>query len=455
MILFGATGDLAGRFLFPALAALKARGDLPHDFSLIGCASSDWNDTRFRRHAAHRLGEHAEEVETEIRDWLLDTLSYRRMDIKDAPAVADLVREDEGPFVAYIALPASLFPDAIRSFGTAGMPPGSRLVLEKPFGEDLASARALNALLSEEFGADGEKLAYRVDHVLGMTTVANLMALRSGNRLFDQLWNGRDIAEIEILWEETLALEGRDGFFDQTGTLRDVIQNHVLQLLALTGMEWREGDLATSKRDLLAAIPEISVDRLDTLTCKGRYIGGWLADGRYVGDYENEKGVDPDRGTETFAEVLLSIKNDRWQGVPVRLRAGKALAARRKAVIVRFRPPEHETAPARMDELSIGIDGPRTTELRLAGNDEEDGGGLVFQAPPPTAERAAYGNVLADILSGGSKLSVSGGEAEEAWRILDPVLRSWREDRARPEDYRAGSKGPERLPFGTADGEGD
>src|SRR5690242_8408195 len=237
MILFGATGDLAGRFLLPALAALAERGGLADDFHLMGCAPKDWDDVRFRRHAAQRLGEHARDIKDEVRDRLLDALSYHQLDIKDANGIASLVRARKEALVAYIALPASLFPAAIRGFGAAVLPPGSRLVLEKPFGEDLASARGLNSLIGEQFGAEAEKTVYRVDHVLGMTTVANLVGLRWGNRLFDGVWNGRDVAEIEILWEETLGLEGRAGFFDQTGTLRDVIQNHLMQLLTITAME--------------------------------------------------------------------------------------------------------------------------------------------------------------------------------------------------------------------------
>ncbi len=454
MILFGATGDLAGRFLLPALAALAERGELAEDFRLVGCAPEAWDDARFRRHAAQRLGEHAPDVEDAVRDRLLGALSYDQLDIKDATGIESLVGGGEGPLTAYIALPASLFPDAIRGFGATGLPAGSRLVLEKPFGEDLASARALNALIADQFGRDAEEIVYRVDHLLGMTTVANLVGLRWGNRLFDGVWNGRDVAEIEILWEETLGLEGRAGFFDQTGTLRDVIQNHLMQLLAITAMEppKKVSDPAAAKRELLAAIPAVAAERVPALTQRARYTAGWLADGRYVGDYRDETGVEVDRGTETFAEVLLTIENDRWKGVRVRLRAGKALAERRKGVTLRFRPPEHEAArdDAGADEVLIGIDGPLTTELRLAGTSPSDpygGEPVVFQAPPPPTELQAYGNVLSDILSGGHRLSVSGGETEEAWRILDPIVQAWRSDPSGLGSYAAGSQGPARLPI--------
>jgi glucose-6-phosphate 1-dehydrogenase len=195
----------------------------------------------------------------------------------------------------------------------------------------------------------------------------------------------------------------------------------------------------------------VTADRLRTRTQKGRYTAGWLADGRCVRDYEDEDGVDGERGTETFAEVLLTIENERWRGVPVRLRAGKALGKRRKGVILRFRPPEHESGEGiGSDEVMIGIDGPLTTQLRLAGTGPSEpygGEPMSFEAPPPPTGLQAYGNVLADILSGGHKLSVSGGEAEEAWRILDPVVKAWREKRAAPDEYEAGSAGPARLPF--------
>jgi len=451
MLLFGATGDLAGRFLLPALAALLEQGKLADDFRLVGCAPEAWDDDQFRTHAAHRLGEHAKDVAPEIRDRLLDALGYRQADIQDADRVAELVQGIGAPLAAYIALPASLFPDAIRNIGSH-LPEGSRLVLEKPFGENLASARALNALIGECLGRHADEMLYRVDHALGMGTISRLIALRNDDRFFERVWGGGDVAEIDILWEETLGLEGRAGFFDQTGTMRDVMQNHMLQLLALTAMETprNEGGLAAAKRDLLAAIPTVPADRLPQVVQKARYTAGWLADGRYVGSYKDEEGVEADRGTETFAEVLLTIENERWKGTRVRLRAGKALAERNKGVVLRFKPPEQEHTPDRLgvDELRIGIDGPRTTELRLAGTTEFGRDGeepMLFAAAPPATELDAYGNVLADILSGGSALSVSAGEEEEAWRILDPIVRAWGADQVPTGSYEAGSDGPPRL----------
>lgn len=452
MLLFGATGDLAGRFLLPALAALEQQGRLADDFRLVGCAPSPWDDARFRLHAARKLGDHAGKVEPRIRDRLLAALSYRQADIRDAEAVAALMQEVDGPLVAYMALPASVFPDAIRNVGSARLPPGSRLVLEKPFGEDLASARALNALADEYLGPRAGETLYRVDHALGMATIDNLAALRGDDRFFLPAWNGRNVAEIEILWEETLALEGRAGFFDQTGTLRDVMQNHMLQILALTAMEplSNEVSLAAAKRDLLAAIPTVAADRVEDFAQKARYTAGWLADGRYVGNYEDEEGVEPDRGTETFAELLLTIDNERWQGTRVRLRAGKALAGRRKGVILRFRPPERRRAPSQpdVDQIRIGIDGPWETELRLARMsplEQDHEAPLVFTAPPPADKLAPYAKVLLDILSGGKTLSVSAAEEEEAWRILDPLVLAWRAGRSPGSTYAAGSDGPPRL----------
>ena len=238
LVLFGASGDLAGRFLLPALAALRASGRLPDNLGVVGAARSDWDDRAFQRHAEQRLEEHASDVPLAARDALIHGLRYRQVDLEDAGSVAGVIdTAGQRPLAAYLALPPRLFPVTITALRRVGLPPGSRVAVENPFGEDLDGAIALNALLAEVTGEAGEQAVFRVDHVLGMETVQNLLGLRLANRLLEPVWNRACIEEIAVLWEETLALEGRAGYYDGTGALKDVLQTHMLQVLCLLAME--------------------------------------------------------------------------------------------------------------------------------------------------------------------------------------------------------------------------
>ena len=382
LVLFGAAGDLAGRLLLPALSALHAEDRLPAGFEVVGADTRDWDDGAFRRHVAERLASHAAAVPQPARDALAAGCRYRRADAADARAVAQVVRAAGGePLVAYLALPQRSFAQAVASLAGAGLPPGSRLAVEKPFGEDLDGAVALNALLREHF--PDEAAVFRVDHVLGMSAVRELAALEASSQ---------EVREVEVLWEETLALEGRAGFYDAAGALRDVLQNHMLQLVAVLA-----SDAATTKLDALRAVRPPAPGDMVRRTRRARYSG-----------YAQEDGVDPGRGTETFAEVLLDLDTPRWEGTPFRLRAGKALAARCKGVVLH----RHDS----------GVQ-------RIACGGEVD----------------AYVRVLSDLLGGGSALAVGAEEAEEAWRIVTPVLDAWAAGVVALEDYPAGSSGPPRL----------
>ena len=213
LVLFGASGDLAGRFLLPALAALHASGRLPDDFGVVGAARSDWDDQAFQRHAGERLEEHAADVPLAAREALIRALRYQPVDLQDADSVAGVIgTAGPRPLAAYLALPPAVFPVTITGLKRIGLPRGSRVAVENPFGEDLDGAIALNALLAEVSGAAGEQAVFRVDHVLGMATVQNLLGLRLANRLLEPLWNSVHIEQIEVLWEETLALEDRAGY---------------------------------------------------------------------------------------------------------------------------------------------------------------------------------------------------------------------------------------------------
>jgi glucose-6-phosphate 1-dehydrogenase len=441
LTLFGATGDLAGRFLLPALASLRANGQLPEDFTVVGTARETWDDDAFRRHAAERMAEHAPEVPAEQREALTRSLRYRPAELTDAAdvaAVVDLV--GAGPVAAYLALPPGLFAGTVEALGAAGLPAGSRLALEKPFGESLDDAVALNEVVDRTVGEAGEQAVFRIDHALGMATVQNLLALRRQDPVLAAVWDAEHVEQVEVRWEENLALAGRAGYYDGAGALKDVMQNHMLQVLCVLAMEPPaspgERELRDAKVAVLRAVNPPGAEEAARRTRRARYGAGRIGD-RAVPAYADEEGVDPDRGTETFAEVVLELDTLRWRGTRFVLRAGKALGARRKEAILRFRPAARD-APA--DELRIGIDGPFDLALQLAGTAP-----VVLSAPPPASDLPPYGRVLLDLLHGGGTLSVRGDEAEEAWRVVEPVLQAWREHRVPLEEYPAGSAGPRPL----------
>ena len=415
LILFGATGDLAGRFLLPALAALYEAGKLSSRFQIVAASQSEHDDESFRRHAEEKLTEHAGDVDPAARAAVVKALTYRQADVTDASSVARVVHERDDAVACYLAIPNTLFAKAARAVIDAKLPQGSRIVFEKPFGRDLDDAIALNRLLEHL----DEREVFRVDHALGMTTVRNLLPLRS-NRLFDTMWNSEYIDTVDILWEETLALEGRAGYYDKAGALKDVMQNHMLQVLCRVAMELPEEpeDLHAKTIDLLRAIRPPRGEAAVARTRRARYTAG-----RGVPNYADEEGVDPSRETETFAEVELTIDNERWDGTRFIMRTAKAFADRRKEVVLHFR--------GGANELRIGIDGPEDIRFHL--------GNMTMTAPAPATDLPAYGHVLSDILEGRDDFAVSGDEAVQAWRIFTPVLEAWRAGIVPMEEYPAGA----------------
>jgi glucose-6-phosphate 1-dehydrogenase len=407
LLLLGATGDLAQRFLLPALGALEKAGRLPSGLRVVGGARQALDDDDFQRLAGDTVP--------------VDMLSYRTVDLADPSSLAAALDATPDPVAVYLALPPAAFATTIESLGEVELPPGSRVVVEKPFGDDLESARRLNALLRET-GAD----AYRVDHVLGMDTTRNLAAMRRRNPILERLWNDESVKQVDILWEETLALEGRADYYDHAGTLKDVLQNHMLQLLALVAMDPPAEDdhLHERKRDALRSV------RVPTGSRRARYTAGTLADGREVVGYADEEGVDAARSTETFAEVVLELDTPRWSGTRFVLRAGKALARRRKLIQLSFRGG---------GQFEVGIDVPHDVVLRLRSAASNP---LELRASAPGDALPPYAHVLLDVLGGTSALSVGGDEAEQAWRVVAPVLAAWEAGEVPLEDYPAGSTGP-------------
>lgn len=451
LVIFGGTGDLTGRYLLPALAALQARGHLPEGFELVGASREDWSDEQFRRWAADWLAREVPDSAADATTRVVRSSSYRRLDLAD-PASVSACLAGEGPVAVYLALPPGVFPTAVSALHAVGLPSDSQVVLEKPFGQDLESARALNRLLA---GLLDERHVFRVDHFLAMTTVQNVLGTRLANRVLEPIWNSAQIDEVEIIWEESLALEGRAGYYDQVGALKDMVQNHLLQVLCLVAMEppitIGERDLRDRKVDVLRSVRPFEDDDVVTRTRRARYRAGRIGE-RDIPAYVEEDGVAPAHGTETFAEVTLELASWRWSGTSFRLRSGKAIGADRKEVVVHFRSvpnlPFNQSRRSASNRLRFGLE-PEGLELELTGRGpgvELNLAPLTLSAEMEPPELPAYGRILLDVLGGNSALSIRADEAEEAWRIVTPVLDGWSRDLVPLEEYAAGSNGP---PVGT------
>jgi glucose-6-phosphate 1-dehydrogenase len=448
LAIFGATGDLTARYLLPAIAALHATGEAGDDFRLIAAGREDWSSSQFRDWAASQLARHAGDLPATIRAAIASAASYQQADVTDPAEVASVIAGDE-PVACYLALPPAVFPGAVSALHDAGLPDGSRIVLEKPFGEDLASAIELNRLLADTLP---EQAVFRVDHFLAMTTVQNLLGTRLANRVFEPIWNSAHVGEIDIVWDELLALEGRAGYYDGVGALKDMVQNHLLQLLCLVAMEppvsLSERDLRDRKVDVLRSVRPLAGDDIARGSRRGRYTAGRIGD-RDVPAYADEDGVDPAHRTETFAEIELRLDNWRWPDTVFRLRTGKALRRDRKEVAVRFRHVPHLPFAHHGDEapnlLRFGLD-PENVSLELTGIGPRPRSlsPMSLAAQLESAELPAYGQVLHSVLSGDSTLAIRGDEAEESWRVVSPVLEAWAKDVVPLQDYPAGSDGPPR-----------
>jgi len=446
LAIFGATGDLTARYLLPGLAALHAAGHLGDGFRLTGTAREGWSSAEFQGWAADQLSRHAGHLPAPSRQAIVSASRYQLADVRDPASVAAVIAGD-GPVAAYLALPPAVFPAAVSALHGAGLPPDSRIVLEKPFGEDLHSAVELNRHLAE---CVPEQAVFRVDHFLAMTTVQNVLGTRLANRVLEPIWNAAHIAGIDIIWDESLALEGRAGYYDGVGALKDMLQNHLLQILCLVAMEppisLGERDLRDRKIDVLRSVRPLTDTDVAQRTRRGRYLAGRIGD-RQVPAYADEEGVDPARRTETFAEVELELDNWRWPGTVFRLRTGKALRRDRKEVAVHFRPVPHLPFSHAGEELPnvlrFGLD-PETLALELTGIGARAGTlvplTLGTRLDPP--ELPAYGRLLLDVLNRNAALSIRDDEAEESWRVVTPVLSAWSKDLVPLEEYPAGSDGP-------------
>ncbi|MEU1893475.1 glucose-6-phosphate dehydrogenase [Streptomyces pristinaespiralis] len=446
LVVFGGTGDLTGRFLLPALAALHAAGHIDDRFGLTGASREDWDGERYRKWADAQLERHGADLPADSRRAVIASADYRRADVTD-PADVGAAVAGEDPVAVYLALPPALFPSAVTALHEAGLPPGSRIVLEKPFGEDLAGAQELNRLLADLVP---ERAVFRVDHFLAMTTVQNVLGSRLANRVLEPIWNSTHIAEIEIVWDETLALEGRAGYYDHVGALKDMVQNHLLQLLCLVAMEppltLGERDLRDRKVDVLRSVRPLTDFDVAHRTRRARYSSGRAGD-REVPAYVDEDGVDARRRTETFAEIVLELDSWRWTGTRFRLRSGKGLGKDRKEVAVRFRSVPHlpfgQDKDVRPNVLRFGLEPESLSmDMTVTGSRAKTLTQLALTAEMDAPALPAYGRLLLDVLGGDPALSIRSDEAEEAWRVVEPVLSAWERDLVPMEEYPAGSDGP-------------
>ena len=451
LAILGVTGDLAGRYLLPALATLQAEDLLPPDLEIIGVGREDWTDERFQEHTAERLSRAGSELTPAAAQAFGERLNYESADVTDQAALEAVFagQVDAGtPVIAYLALPHAVFAGAVDALAGVGLPAGSRLVVEKPFGQSEETARRLNEKVLTVVPEDH---VFRVDHFLAKQTVYNVLGLRFANRVFEPLWNSLHVERVDVVWDETIALAGRAGYYDKAGALQDMLQNHLLQLMSLVAMEpptsLHENDLRDRKIDLLRAVRTLTPEDVARDAVRGRYTAGSV-DGHNVPSYVDEPGVDAARGTETFAQVTLHVDNWRWSGVPFTLRSGKALGVGRREICLRFRPVPH---------LTFGADQPGTSnELRLSLDPDRVSLGVNFNGigdpfdvePAELATSLApaalppYSQVLLAALAGDAALSIRGDEAEESWRIIDPILAAWRAGAAPLLDYPAGSAGP-------------
>jgi glucose-6-phosphate 1-dehydrogenase len=467
LVMFGVTGDLARKKLMPAVYDLANRGLLPPGFSLVGFARRDWADEDFAQLTYQAVKEYAR---TPFRDAVWEQLSEGVRfvsgsfsddaafdDLAETVRKIDVERGTGGNYAFYLSIPPSQFPMVVQQLKRSGLSDSHghgwrRVVIEKPFGHDLASAQELNATLDGVFPPES---VFRIDHYLGKETVQNILALRFANEMYEPIWNRGYVDHIQITMAEDIGIGGRAGYYDGIGAARDVIQNHLLQLLALTAMEepvaFDADSLRMEKEKVLSAV-RLPAD-LATGTARGQYAAGWQG-GHQVRGFLEEDGIPADSRTETYAALRLGVDTRRWAGVPFYLRAGKRLPRRMTEIALIFQRAPHlpfsatDTEELGQNALVIRIQPdegitvrfgskvPGTAmEVRDVNMDFAYGESFTESSPE------AYERLLLDVLIGDPPLFPRQQEVEAGWRILDPVEDFWA-SYTKPEQYPAGSEGP-------------
>lgn len=462
LVLFGGTGDLVWRKLMPALFQAFRHGTLPAEGRIIGVARDELSDTQYRDLIRQRFEkvDLAKRPSEEEFARFADMLHYLRMDLSQPAsyeALAELLTQRNADnVVMYVATAPSLFTTVCEQLAAAGMnKPHVKIVLEKPLGHDLASNRAINESVRQAFS---ENQIFRIDHYLGKPAVQNLLAMRFGNALFEPLWRRETIANIQITISEELGVEKRGPFYDRTGAMRDMVQNHALQLLCAIGMEPPINSHADAIRDeklkVLRSLKAWTPTTLSQQVVRGQYAAGTV-EGVAVPGYLQEAGIPEDSTTETFVALRTEIANWRWAGVPFYIRTGKRLAGRDAHIEVNFRPTPHEiyqSPQGKVNRLIINLQPKDGLELHLfaqgASNRRQQQALSPVQLDLDFDKRfgadrvGAYERLLLDVIHGRLNLFVRSDEQEEAWRFVEPILEHWKADTTGPRPYAAGSWGP-------------
>ncbi|MFP4499714.1 MAG: glucose-6-phosphate dehydrogenase [Candidatus Hydrogenedentota bacterium] len=466
VIITGASGDLALRKICPALFALFSQELLPSDFRIVGLARTEMSDEQFRERITKHLtcryvpGEHCDEYMQRflahcyyVPGQYDDPASFTKL----AECLAKNEPEGRVNRMHYLSVPPFLYLDIAKSLEAAGLAEKgagggwSRVVIEKPFGEDRPSSDELAAGLAQAFS---EEQTYRIDHYLGKEVIQNLMVLRFANLIFDPIWNRAYVESVRITWMEDAGIAGRAGYFDQYGIIRDIMQNHLLQILALVAMEQPVTLAAKHVRDekvkALSAIPPINLDALVV----GQYTRGYLAGEAHHGYLEEER-IAKDSTTPTFAAAVLGVNNRRWEGVPFLLRAGKGLTTKCTEIRIRFRcvPGNifaHAAGHLSNNELIINVQPEPHITFRIVNKVpgleidlDESALDLQYAATYPAAIPEAYESLLLDVIQGDKSLFIRSDELEAAWDVFTPVLHALESRRIKPRGYPFGSNGPD------------
>ncbi|PFG18579.1 glucose-6-phosphate dehydrogenase [Serinibacter salmoneus] len=449
LVILGASGDLTRRLLLPGVGSLLEL-EPERELRILAADRADLDAQAWQDRLQPALTEGG--APPEVVQAVAATSTYTSMDATDPVALNALLTQAAGEggarrVVLYFALPPAVTERVCHAMLGLTLPRDLHLTMEKPFGHDEHSARALNTLVAHLVPDDQ---VHRVDHFLGKSTLLDIMAVRFANRLFSAVWSAEHIESIEIAYDESLALENRAGYYDHAGALRDMIQSHLLQAMALVTMEPPASITARDLRDATAAALRATTlwggDAISG-SRRARYTAG-TSIGRAVPSYVDEDGVDPARMTETLAQITVEVANDRWAGVPITIRSGKALGATQKHIVITFRDVRHLPRGLKgadpKDRLIIGLS-PDTMELRITTNGTDDPLELeqsVLATTLRESELEAYGEVIAGVLDGNPMLTVRGDAAEECWRICDAVLGAWERNEVPMEEYPAGSPVP-------------
>ncbi len=463
LVFFGGTGDLVWRKLMPALFQAFRHDTLPEGARIIGVGRDDLSDEQYRQRIQSRF----EQVEGDKRPnpeefaRFASLLCYVRVDLSKpesyAALASRLAERDTDHVVMYLSTAPSLFTTVCEQLAANGLnTPKTRIVLEKPLGHDLASNRAINHAVGLAFK---EQQVFRIDHYLGKPAVQNLFAMRFGNALFEPLWRREHIANIQITMSEELGVEKRGGFYETTGALRDMVQNHALQLLCAIAMEPPINAHADAIRDeklkVLRALKRWTPETLSQHVIRGQYSAGNI-EGKAVPGYCEEPGVNPQSSTETFVALRTEIANWRWAGVPFYIRTGKRMASREAHIQINFRPTPHEifkSPVGQVNKLVIHLQPKDGLELHLFAQGQSKRGqgsgtlspvhlDLDFDKRFGSQRVGAYERLLLDVLDGRLNLFVRSDEQEEAWRWVEPILQHWQGDNNGPRPYAAGTWGP-------------